>query len=62
MECKPNSACSCTYTSCVRHGKCCECVQYHQGKNEVPGCFFSKEGEKTYNRSIEYFYKDYKNS
>jgi len=26
---------------------------------EVPGCFFSAAGEKTYDRSIENLYRDY---
>ena len=49
--------CTCTY-SCPRRGKCCECVAYHRKLNQVPGCFFSKEGEKTYDRSIQNLHKD----
>ncbi|MFW5999287.1 MAG: DUF6485 family protein [Halanaerobiaceae bacterium] len=57
-EC-PNQAankdfCNCTY-SCSRKGKCCECVQYHQRRGELPACFFPADAEKTYNRSIDYF-------
>lgn len=48
------------HMSCSRHGKCCECVAYHRRSGEVPGCFFSKSGEKTYDRSIENLYNDYK--
>lgn len=47
--------CNCTYKACPRKGKCCECIQYHQKRGELPACYFSKEAEKTYNRSIEYF-------
>ncbi|MCM8764155.1 MAG: DUF6485 family protein [Candidatus Omnitrophica bacterium] len=47
--------CSCTYISCERRGVCCECVSYHRKNGEIPGCFFSPDAEKTYNRSIEYF-------
>ena len=50
--------CTCTYPSCSRHGKCCECVAYHRRSGEVPGCFFSAEAEKTYDRSIEAFIRD----
>jgi hypothetical protein len=46
--------CTCTY-SCPRRGVCCECVTYHRDKGEIPGCFFSKDAEKAYDRSIEYF-------
>ncbi|MDD5069739.1 MAG: DUF6485 family protein [Candidatus Omnitrophica bacterium] len=52
---KNQGFCRCTYTSCSRHGMCCECVKYHQANGELPGCFFPPEAEKTYNRSIEYF-------
>ncbi|MDA3800003.1 MAG: DUF6485 family protein [Kiritimatiellae bacterium] len=45
--------CTCTYTSCGRWGKCCECVAYHKDKKQLPACYFSKEAEKTYDRSIE---------
>ncbi|MCF0146741.1 MAG: hypothetical protein HUJ73_09185 [Eubacterium sp.] len=49
--CDNTRPCTCTY-NCPRHGKCCECVAHHAGCGEVPGCFFSKEGEATYDRSI----------
>lgn len=60
MACNNTVNCTCTYTSCHRHGKCCECVAYHRTSGEVPGCFFSKAGERTYDRSIENLYRDYK--
>ncbi|MCX7957170.1 MAG: DUF6485 family protein [Endomicrobia bacterium] len=47
--------CSCTYEPCSRKGKCCECVEYHRKHGEIPGCFFPKDKEKTYNRSVNYF-------
>ena len=49
--------CTCSY-SCSRRGKCCECIQYHLKRNELPGCVFakiSKDAEATYNRSFTYF-------
>ena len=51
--------CNCSY-SCDRKGICCECLNYHRSYGEVPACFFSKEFEKTYDRSIENFIKNYK--
>jgi hypothetical protein len=51
--------CACTY-DCQRRGKCCECLDYHLSKNQLPGCAFariSNEAEKSYNRDIEYFAK-----
>jgi hypothetical protein len=48
-------SCTCTYASCTRRGKCCECVVYHRKKNEIPGCFFSAEQERTYDRSVANF-------
>lgn len=49
--------CLCSYTSCDRRGLCCECVSYHRKKGEIPGCFFPKDAERQYNRSIEFFIK-----
>ncbi|MDD5017483.1 MAG: DUF6485 family protein [Eubacteriales bacterium] len=59
MTCDNTKKCDCS-CACSRHGKCCECVAYHRSLGEIPGCFFSKSGEKTYDRSIEHLYKDYK--
>lgn len=58
MECKleeNKKRCPCTYEPCPRKGKCCECVQYHLESGELPGCFFSKKDEATYDRSIARF-------
>ena len=53
MSCENNKAmkCPCTY-SCGKHGKCCECLAYHQRDGEFPACFFSKEAEASYDRSL----------
>lgn len=59
MACENKLKCTCTY-SCVRHGKCCECVDYHRKFGEVPGCLFTEKGERTYDRSVENLYKDKK--
>jgi Domain of unknown function (DUF6485) len=58
MECdlKKNLVqCTCSYESCSRRGKCCECVAYHRRSNQIPGCFFTPEAERTYDRSITKF-------
>ena len=58
MDCKKNvniKSCSCTYEPCPRKGVCCDCVAYHRDSGELPGCFFTKEAEKTYDRSIKNF-------
>ncbi len=47
--------CACTYESCPRKGMCCECLRYHSRNNELPGCFFTKELEATYDRSVSNF-------
>jgi len=63
MECivKENLAtCTCSYVSCDKRGKCCACVAYHRMNRELPGCFFSKEAEKTYDRSFSHFVKENK--
>ena len=61
MECtnlKNNmKVCNCTYEPCPRKGKCCECVPYHRRSGELPACYFSAAGEKTYDRSVESYMK-----
>lgn len=59
MECKQDeNFCNFTYPGCSRHGKCCECLDYHRNNNELPACYFSSESEKTYDRSFKNFFKD----
>ena len=53
--------CPCTYPGCPRKGICCECVKYHRESGGLPACFFSKEAEKTYDRSIKKFIEDQNN-
>lgn len=60
MECKKErnlKFCSCSYASCSRKGICCDCIDYHRRKGEIPGCLFPSEAEKTYDRSIAHFVK-----
>jgi len=60
MECKKaqNEAnCACTYMSCGNRGVCCDCLQYHLAKRQLPGCCFPREAEKTYDRSFANFAK-----
>jgi len=58
MNCKveTNKAkCTCSYLSCNRRGFCCDCVQSHLTKRQLPGCVFPPDAEKTYDRSFEHF-------
>ena len=55
---KNDSVCNCTYTGCARHGVCCECLAYHRCSGELPACYFDKNAEKTYDRSIENYLKN----
>ncbi len=47
--------CGCTYSGCSKKGKCCDCIAYHREMNQLPGCLFPLEAEKTYDRSIKYY-------
>ena len=47
--------CACTYMSCAKRGNCCECISYHLAMQELPGCCFPLEVEKTYDRSFQKF-------
>ncbi len=63
MECQKEEnfkICPCTYSGCPRKGICCECIKYHLVNDELPACCFSKEAEKTYDRSIKRFIENYK--
>ena len=51
--------CACTYEPCSRKGICCECIQYHLRYNELPGCVFPPEVERTYDRSFKRFVMTY---
>jgi hypothetical protein len=58
MECKRDvnlENCTCSAGGCPRQGICCDCVQYHLRNRQLPGCFFSPEAERTYDRSFEHF-------
>jgi hypothetical protein len=61
MDCKNRQKnlenCNCTYP-CDKKGVCCECIRSHLANNELPACFFSKETEKTYDRSFANFIKE----
>ena len=50
--------CSCTYTACENRGNCCKCVAYHNDRGELPGCFFSAEAERSYDRSLAKLVRD----
>ncbi len=54
------SSCNCTYEPCSRKGRCCDCIIYHKNSNQLPACFFSTKAEKSYDRSVENFIRDYK--
>jgi len=63
MDCKQEQnlkTCPCTWPDCPRKGICCDCIKYHWQNGELPACFFSKEAEKTYDRSIENFIREQK--
>ncbi|MBD3228783.1 MAG: hypothetical protein GF329_11410 [Candidatus Lokiarchaeota archaeon] len=51
--------CPCTYMSCSKRGKCCECIKYHLKRRELPACCFPSDVEKTYDRTFEKFIEVY---
>jgi hypothetical protein len=59
MDCKVEAnkkSCICSYP-CSRKGICCECIAYHRRSGELPACYFTKEAERSYDRSIENYLK-----
>ncbi|MFP4000466.1 MAG: DUF6485 family protein [Candidatus Natronoplasma sp.] len=62
MECNKErnlDICNCSYPGCPRKGVCCDCIQYHLNRNELPACAFPDEVEETYDRSFEKFIEVY---
>lgn len=58
MDCKKEQnlqSCNCSYDPCSRKGICCECITYHLNNRQLPACCFSRDGERTYDRSFEHF-------
>ncbi len=63
MNCKREENlkdCSCSYPGCSKKGICCECIKHHREKGQLPGCYFSSEAEKTFDRSVKKFLEDQK--
>lgn len=59
MNCKKEENlknCNCSYP-CEKKGVCCECIAYHRKRKELPACYFDQKTEKTYDRSIENYFK-----
>lgn len=64
MECQTEvnkAKCTCTYEPCSRKGNCCQCLSYHRAMDELPGCLFPEEIERTYDRSIAKFVEVFDN-
>jgi len=62
MECNKDEnldKCNCTYPGCPRKGICCECIDYHLDKDQLPACAFPDDVEETYDRSFEKFIEVY---
>ncbi|RQD78763.1 MAG: cytosolic protein [Candidatus Syntrophonatronum acetioxidans] len=51
--------CNCSYQGCDRKGICCECLHYHRKNKQLPACFFDDDAEKTYDRSVRKYVKEY---
>ena len=62
MECQVKAngeRCNCTYHTCARKGKCCECLSFHLSCGELPACAFPPEVERSYDRSFARFVRTY---
>jgi hypothetical protein len=62
MKCKQDEnleRCNCTWEGCPRKGKCCDCLQYHWQRRELPACLFPDDVEQSYDRSLERFIELY---
>ena len=59
---KNTARCNCSWDPCSRKGICCECLEYHWGRKELPACLFPDSVEKTYDRSLRAFIRTYKDT
>jgi hypothetical protein len=41
-NCNINKNCPCLNSTCKRHGKCCECINFHRSKNGIVFCMHTK--------------------
>ena len=60
-ECKKEAnkeQCTCTYP-CSKKGMCCDCLQSHWSRGELPACLFPEDVEETHDRSVEKFIQTY---
>lgn len=55
-----SNICSCKKKTCIRHGKCSECIEYHRKSKRLPYCkrpkfsLFNKLfGSKNYNNKYQ---------
>jgi recombinational DNA repair protein RecR len=48
--------CNCT-GSCDKKGTCCDCLENHRSKGQLPACYFPNDIEAGYDRSIDNFIK-----
>ncbi len=54
--------CNCTWEPCPRKGFCCDCLEYHWSRKELPACLFPGAVEKTFDRSLRRFIQTYKDA
>ena len=47
--------CNCSYEPCSKKGICCECIQYHLSRQELPACAFPDDVERSWDRSFRRF-------
>ena len=47
--------CNCSYEPCSKKGICCECIQYHLSRQELPACAFPDDIERSWDRSFQRF-------
>jgi hypothetical protein len=52
--------CNCSWEPCSRKGVCCQCLEYHWRREELPACLFPDAEEKTYDRSLRAFLRIHK--
>lgn len=56
-----NKSCNCSYESCARKRKCCDCIADDLESDELLVCCFPDDVERSNDRSVARFFSLYRN-
>lgn len=60
MGCNNVKECSCPKTTCINHGKCCQCVIKHRTTDSLPFCLFTNNELNQIGIKIDMYRQEYR--